>query len=170
MTIVPQDVFLFTGSIRENLLCGNGDIPEEQIINACRMANIDKFILSQWAGLETEVGSTGAKLSGGEKQRIAIARALLRRPDLLIFDEATSDLDAESEEMISKAIDKVDWDCSMVIIAHRLSTVVNADIIYVFDGGRVVARGSHEELVEESNLYRDLCGKQLSLQREQISF
>jgi ABC-type multidrug transport system fused ATPase/permease subunit len=160
VALVPQDISLFDGSIVENLRLGREDISEDAIMQACRMANIDRFVVRQDRGTATDVGRDGTRLSGGEKQRMAIARALVRKPQLLIFDEATSDLDAESEEIITRTVRGLSADCSALIIAHRLSTVRDVDTIYVFDEGRVVGSGSHEELLRDCDLYRDLYQKQ----------
>ncbi len=163
IAIVPQDIHLFSGSILENVRCGDTTITRRQVVDACRLANINEFVDELSAGLDTELGSAGVKLSGGQKQRLAIARALARRPQLLILDEATSDLDSESEEMIATALGNVADRCSLLIIAHRLATVVGADRIYVLDRGEVVGSGVHEELLDRCALYRELCGKQLAL-------
>lgn len=164
--VVPQQIAMFTGSIVDNVRLGREEISDDEVTRACEMANIDRFVNAQGDGLKAEIGRDGTRLSGGEKQRLAIARALVRRPPLLLFDEATSDLDSESEELITKAIHQVDWECSMVIIAHRLATVRNVDAIYVFDEGRVIASGSHAELLESCDLYRDLCLKQFVVEQE----
>jgi ABC-type bacteriocin/lantibiotic exporter with double-glycine peptidase domain len=166
IAIVPQEISMFSSSILENVRLGNEEASDEEVTEACRMANIDRFIEEQSEGFATEVGRDGARLSGGERQRMAIARALIRRPQLMIFDEATSDLDAESEELITKAIQEENLNYSMVIIAHRLSTVRNVDAIHVFDKGRIIASGTHEQLLAGCELYRDLCMKQMGLEPE----
>ena len=162
LALVSQEPTLYQGSIRENILLGadRDDVPEEQIIQACRDANIYEFILSLPDGFATIVGSKGSMLSGGQKQRIAIARALLRDPKILLLDEATSALDSESEKVVQAALDKAAKGRTTIAVAHRLSTIQKADVIYVFDGGRVVESGTHGELVGKRGKYWELVSLQ----------
>lgn len=154
--IVSQETYLFNGTIRENLLYANPDATEEQILEACKKANILDFIESQENGLDTVVGNRGLKLSGGEKQRISIARVLLKDPALLIFDEATASLDSISESKIQQAIDPIIDSRTSILIAHRLSTILAADEILVIKDGRVVERGVHADLVKSGGIYTEL--------------
>ena len=154
--VVSQETYLFNGTIRENLLYAAPDATEDEMIVACKKANIYDFIASQEKGLDTEVGNRGLKLSGGEKQRISIARVLLKDPSLLIFDEATSALDSISESRIQEAIDPIIKSRTSILIAHRLSTILAADIIYVVKDGRIVEKGTHEQLVGAGGVYTEL--------------
>ena len=153
---VPQDAYLFAGTIRENIAYGKPDAPESDIIAAARAANAHDFILEQPDGYETPVGEGGASLSGGQRQRVAIARALLRDAPVLLLDEATSALDSESERLVQDALDSVMKGRTTLAVAHRLSTIRHADVIYVLDDGRIVEQGSHEELLAAGRLYRHL--------------
>lgn len=154
--IVSQETYLFNGTIRENLLYARPDATEEQILEACKKANIIDFIENQENGLDTVVGNRGLKLSGGEKQRISIARVLLKDPALLIFDEATASLDSISESKIQEAIDPIIDSRTSILIAHRLSTILAADEILVIKDGRVVERGIHADLVKTGGIYTEL--------------
>ncbi len=144
---VPQDAPLFNTTIRENLHWAKDDATETELVNACKLANADSFIRDLPDGYETLVGDRGVRLSGGQAQRVALARAILRKPDLLILDEATSSLDTESERSIQEAVESIAEDTTILVIAHRLSTVVHADKIYVIDEGRIVEQGTYQELV-----------------------
>ncbi len=162
MALVPQDISLFAGSIRENILYGRPDAKEEEVIEAARNANAWEFISDFPKGLNTIVGERGAKVSGGQRQRIAIARALLRDPAILILDEATSSLDAESEQLVQHALDTLMKGRTSIIIAHRLSTVRNVDRIYVLAQGEIVESGTHNELMEDQEgAYNQLARLQL---------
>lgn len=162
MAMVPQDISLFAGSIRDNILYGRPDATEEEVIEAARNANAMEFIENFPDGLDTIVGERGAKVSGGQRQRIAIARALLRDPAILILDEATSSLDAESEQLVQVALDTLMKGRTSIVIAHRLSTVRNADQIYVLAHGEIVESGTHEALMEDPNgAYNQLARLQL---------
>lgn len=161
--IVPQDAVLFNDTIYSNILYARPDASREQVIEAARMANIDTFIQSLPQGYDSLVGERGLKLSGGEKQRVAIARAILRNPRILVFDEATSSLDSHSEQSILSALKDVAREHTTLAIAHRLSTVVNSDMILVMDQGRIVERGTHPQLLELGGLYARLW----SLQQEE---
>jgi ATP-binding cassette subfamily B protein len=154
--IVQQNVFLFDSTIRDNIMYGNPNATEEQLIDAAQKANIDDFIQSLPEGFDTLVGERGVKLSGGQKQRVSIARVFLKDPPVFIFDEATSSLDTESEVLIQQSLDLLSRDRTTVIIAHRLSTVKNADYLYVINQGRIAEQGTHAELLERKDYYHKL--------------
>ena len=154
--IVTQDTYLFNGTIRDNLLYAKPDATDEELIEACRKANIYDFIEAQPDGMNTVVGNRGLKLSGGEKQRISIARVLLKDPALMIFDEATSALDSISEQKIQDAIDPLIESRTSILIAHRLSTILAADEILVLKNGEIVERGQHADLVRQGGVYTEL--------------
>ncbi len=154
--VVTQDTYLFNGTIRENLLYAKEDATEEEIIEACRKASIYDFICRQPKGLDTEVGNRGLKLSGGEKQRISIARVILKDPKILILDEATSALDSISENAIQGALETMMVGRTSIVIAHRLSTILKADQILVVSDGVIAEQGTHEELLAMNGVYRDL--------------
>ena len=162
LALVSQEPTLYQGSIRENVLLGadRDDAPDDAIIQACRDANIYDFIVSLPDGFSTIVGSKGSMLSGGQKQRIAIARALLRDPKILLLDEATSALDSESEKVVQAALDAAARGRTTIAVAHRLSTIQKADVIYVFDAGRVCESGTHAELVGRRGKYFELVNLQ----------
>ncbi|KAK3295645.1 P-loop containing nucleoside triphosphate hydrolase protein [Chaetomium fimeti] len=161
IALVSQEPTLYQGTIRENIVLGApGEVSDEQIKFACQEANIHDFILSMPDGFNTVVGSKGALLSGGQKQRIAIARALVRDPKILLLDEATSALDSESEHVVQAALDKAAKGRTTIAVAHRLSTIQKADIIYVFDQGRVVEQGTHGELMKRNGRYAELVNLQ----------
>lgn len=166
IALVSQEPTLYQGTIRENILLGTTreDVTEEQLEFACREANIYEFIVSLPDGFNTVVGSKGALLSGGQKQRIAIARALIRDPKVLLLDEATSALDSESEHVVQQALDKAAKGRTTIAVAHRLSTIQKADVIYVFDQGRIVESGTHSELMKKNGRYAELVNLQ-SLQK-----
>ena len=158
--VVSQETYLFNGSIRDNLLYACPGATEEDMIEACKKANIYDFIAAQEDGLDTMVGNRGLKLSGGEKQRISIARVLLKDPALLIFDEATSALDSISESKIQEAIDPIVQSRTSILIAHRLSTILAADEILVLKDGEIVERGTHQDLVGAGGVYTELYNTQ----------
>lgn len=156
IAIVPQDVHLFGTSIKENIRYGKLDASDEEIEAAARDANAWEFIDDLPKGLDAIIGEKGVKLSGGQRQRLAIARAILKNPRILLLDEATSSLDSESEAQVQEALDRLMKNRTTFIIAHRLSTVQNADRILVLDDGRIVQDGSHQQLIEEEGLYKHL--------------
>ena len=162
IALVSQEPTLYQGTVRENILLGadRGDVPEELIVQACKDANIYDFIMSLPDGFSTVVGSKGSMLSGGQKQRIAIARALLRDPKILLLDEATSALDSESEKVVQAALDAAAKGRTTIAVAHRLSTIQKADVIYVFDAGRIVESGTHDELLVRRGRYFELVNLQ----------
>jgi subfamily B ATP-binding cassette protein MsbA len=161
MAAVPQETQLFSGSIADNLRVGNPDATDEELYAAAKSANAHDFISAFPDGYETIVGERGIKLSGGQRQRVAIARAILKDPRILILDEATSSLDTESEAVVQEALDVLMQGRTTLVIAHRLSTVRNADRILALDGGRIVEEGSHDELMALGGLYADLYSRQL---------
>jgi HlyB family type I secretion system ABC transporter len=158
--LVSQDPFIFNGSIRENIALGSPDAHLNEIIEAARAAGLDEFIASQPERYDTVIGERGGNLSGGQRQRLAIARALLRKPEILLFDEATSHLDTATERAIQENLRSVFADKTVVIVAHRLSTIREADIIYVMHQGRVVEQGGHRELLALGGRYTALCRAQ----------
>ncbi len=160
--VVTQETYLFNGTVRDNLLYARPDATEEDLKSACVRANIWDFISSQPDGLDTVVGNRGLKLSGGEKQRISIARILLKDPALIIFDEATSALDSISEAKIQEAIDPLIESRTSILIAHRLSTILAADEILVVKDGEIVERGTHRNLVEAGGVYTELYNTQFA--------
>ena len=159
--VVPQDVFLFSGTIRENIAFGDPDAPLEQVVGASMLAGAHEFVSELPLGYETKIGERGQSLSGGQKQRIAIARALFKKPRILIFDEATSALDTESERAIQQNLDQILKDRTTLIIAHRLSTVRNADMIVVMDRGTIREIGNHYRLMDQKGIYYYLNSQQL---------
>lgn len=162
--LVPQQPVLFSANVWDNLKYGNPDASEEDVLAAAKAAHADEFIEQLPDGYQSFLGEQGVKLSGGQKQRLAIARAILRDPDILLLDEATSALDAQSEYLVQQALDELMKDRTTFIIAHRLATVAHVDRIAVFDQGRLVAIGKHEELLENSELYRRLAELQFNLE------
>ncbi|HKB07954.1 MAG TPA: ABC transporter ATP-binding protein/permease [Candidatus Polarisedimenticolia bacterium] len=166
--IVPQDTVLFNDSIFYNILYGRPDAGREEVEAVARAAHIHDFIVSLPDGYATEVGERGLKLSGGEKQRVAIARALLKNPAILIFDEATSALDSQSEKAIQAELDRIQVGRTTLVIAHRLSTVMGADQILVMDQGRIVERGTHDELLAGGGHYAEMWRLQQQERREEI--
>ncbi len=161
ISIVSQDVILFDDTIRSNILYGNASASDDEIINACKFAAAQDFIEKLPNKYETIIGENGIKLSGGQKQRLSIARAILKDSPIILLDEATSSLDSESEAVIQKAIENLTKNKTTIIIAHRLSTIMNCDKILVFDSGQIVAEGSHEFLVNNSLIYKNLYEKQI---------
>lgn len=156
VNLVPQDPYLFPDTIRNNLLMGRSGITEEEMVAACKAADIHPYIENLPDGYDTPLGERGITLSGGQRQRLAIARSLLSGAEVLILDEATSALDMETERRVQQNLDALRAGKTTIIIAHRLSTVENADLIYVMDKGRIVEQGTHEELMASGALYRSL--------------
>jgi ATP-binding cassette subfamily B protein len=160
--VVTQDAHMFHDTIRANLLYARPEATEEELLAAIKDAQILPLIESLPNGLDTVVGDRGHRLSGGEKQRLAIARLLLKAPRIVVLDEATAHLDSESEAAVSRALDKALDGRTSLVIAHRLSTVRDADLILVIDGGRVVEQGTHQELLDLGGLYADLYQTQFA--------
>lgn len=154
--IVQQDVFLFGGTIKDNILYGNLDASESELIEAAKKANIYDYICSLPKGFETEIGERGVKLSGGQKQRLSIARIFLKNPSILILDEATSALDNTTELLIQNALDELCKGRTTIVVAHRLSTIRNSDEIMVISEGKIIEKGTHEELIKENGAYKIL--------------
>jgi len=155
-SVVTQEPFLFPGSIADNIRYGRPEAADAEVEAAAKAAHVDEFVGTLPDGFATEVGEAGVKLSGGQRQRVTIARAILKNPDLLVFDEATSSLDTKSERLVQEAIDRLLTGRTVIVIAHRLSTVRHADKIVVLEDGRVAHLGSHEELADREGLYREL--------------
>jgi ATP-binding cassette subfamily B protein len=167
--MVTQETFLFHDTIRNNLLYANSAATDQEIEDACRAANIHEFIADLPDGYDTLVGERGYRLSGGEKQRVAIARVILKDPRVLILDEATSHLDSQSESLIQQAMELVMKGRTSIVIAHRLSTIVGADTILVMDKGQLVERGRHEDLLATGGIYRSLYETQFKSERRAIT-
>ena len=153
IALVPQDIEIFNSTIRSNIAFGRPEASDEEITDSARIAYADDFIRELPNGYDTLVGERGVKLSGGQKQRIGIARALLANPSILVFDEATSSLDTESEQLIQKAMQDIAKDYTMIVIAHRLSTIEHADTVMVLEQGKIVEMGSHEDLLAHKGVY-----------------
>lgn len=153
---VQQNVFLFDASIRENLRYGKIDATDDELWAALEAASLKDFVISLPAGLDTEVGERGTRLSGGQRQRLSIARVFLKNPRIIVFDEATSSLDSESEELIQQAFRRVSKGRTAIVIAHRLSTIVDSDEIFVLEGGSIAEKGTHSSLMKENGLYNKL--------------
>lgn len=160
LAVVRQDPYVFNDTLRFNLRVGNSDASRAAVERACEIAQVTEFLDDLPDGYDTNLGDDGVRLSGGQRQRVAIARALLRDANVLVFDEATSDLDTRLERKVHRAIEEMDREVVTVVIAHRLSTVIDADRIHVFEDGQVVETGTHDELVESGGLYADLYAVQ----------
>ena len=158
--MVPQDTVLFNDTIRYNIRYGRWEASDAEVEEAARLAQIDRFIRLSPKGYETEVGERGLKLSGGEKQRVAIARTILKAPPILLLDEATSALDSHTEKEIQDALERVSKGRTTLVIAHRLSTIIGADEIIVLDQGVIVERGTHQALLAKSGLYASMWNRQ----------
>jgi ATP-binding cassette subfamily B protein len=163
--LVSQDVFLFQGSVRENIAYGAPGAGEQDVIEAARAAEAMEFIERLPAGLDTMIGERGQKLSGGQRQRLSLARALLKNPPVLILDEATSAVDNETEAAIQRSLARISHSRTTIVIAHRLSTIVHADRIYVLDDGRITEHGSHADLIAAAGAYATLWGVQTGSER-----
>jgi ATP-binding cassette subfamily B protein len=161
VALVSDDAFLFSASLRENIAYARPDASDEDVLRAAAMAGLDEFVDELPDGYETRVGERGLTLSGGQRQRVAIARALIQDPRILILDDATSSLDASTEARVKQALREVMKGRTTVIIGHRLSTIALADRIAVLDDGRLTAVGTHDELLEASDLYREIAEKGL---------
>lgn len=161
MSIITQNPYIFDFSIRDNLLLANPKATMKEIKEACKLACIDDFIMSLDNKYETKLGENGVILSGGQKQRLAIARALLMKTEIILFDEATSALDNNTQEEIQKSIRNLKGRYTILIIAHRLSTVVDSNKIFVIDNGKVVGEGTHKELIKNNNIYKKLYQKEV---------
>lgn len=161
---MSQDVFLFNGTVKENILYGREDASDEELFEAAKMANAHDFIRELAEGYETRVGERGVKLSGGQKQRISIARAVLKDAPILILDEATSAVDTQTELLIQEALSKLKENRTTIVIAHRLSTIQDANQIIVLEDGEIREHGRHKDLIEAGGIYTSLCKAQDSLQ------
>lgn len=168
LALVQQDVFLFDGSVRDNIAYGRQDATWDEVVDAARRANAHEFIERLPHGYETFIGERGVKLSGGQQQRLAIARAILARPRILILDEATSNLDTESEQLIQASMASLLQGRTTFVIAHRLSTVRRADLILLMEEGRIVERGTHEALMAARGVYHDMVRRQMAEQRDDL--
>jgi ABC-type multidrug transport system fused ATPase/permease subunit len=167
--IVTQETILFDDTVHNNIAYGQGDVSRERVQEAARIAHAAEFVERLPEGYETRIGERGVRLSGGEKQRIAIARAVLRDPPILILDEATSALDAESERLVQDALDRVMKGRTTFVIAHRLSTIVRADRILVLEQGEIVETGTHHQLLEARGVYYRLYQKQFQALEEGVA-
>ena len=158
--IVQQDIYLFNASIRENILYGRPDATEEEVVEAAKRANIHDYIMTLESGYDTVIGERGVRLSGGQKQRLSIARVFLKDPAILILDEATSALDNTTEILIQHALDELCVGRTTLVVAHRLSTIKNADEIAVIADGKIMEQGNHDALVAEDGIYAKLYREQ----------
>jgi ATP-binding cassette subfamily B protein len=158
--MVPQDTVLFNDTILYNIRYGRPEASDEEVMEAARLAQVHAFIKSLPEGYNAMVGERGLKLSGGEKQRVAIARTILKNPAILLLDEATSSLDTYTEQEIQTALKEISRNRTTLVIAHRLSTIIDADEIVVLDKGRIVERGDHSELLDQNGLYAGLWNRQ----------
>jgi subfamily B ATP-binding cassette protein MsbA len=156
VAVVRQDPFIFNDTLRYNLTIGNRDVSRDELDEVVRIARVDEFFDDLPDGYDTQLGDDGVRLSGGQRQRVALARALLKDADVLVLDEATSDLDSNLEREVQESIENMDREYAMVGVAHRLSTVKNADRIYTVDDGEIIETGGHEELINNAGQYAEL--------------
>ena len=156
IAIIRQEPFLFNKTILENLKIVNNKLTLEQIRSSCKLAEVDDYIMGLPNQYNTMIGEGGINLSGGQKQRLAIARALLKQSKIILFDEATSALDNENQRKIKQAIDNLVKDHTIIIVAHRLSTIIDADIIYLIEDGKLIDEGTHNELIKKNKTYKKL--------------
>ena len=163
ISFVSQDTNLFDDTIKNNIAYADMDATDEEIYNAAKLSYASEFIDRLENKYETKIGENGIRLSGGEKQRLSIARAILKKSKIILLDEATSSLDAETEDKIQKAISFLSKDRTTIVIAHRLSTILNSDKIYVIDSGNVIAEGNHLELMNSSSVYKNFYNKQIKV-------
>tara|TARA_B110000238_G_C15993319_1_gene381173 strand:+ start:97 stop:735 length:639 start_codon:yes stop_codon:yes gene_type:complete len=161
ISLVSQDTTLFDDTIKNNIAYANQDATEEEIIEAAKNSFADEFIEKLPNKYETQIGEDGVRLSGGEKQRLSIARAILKKTPIILLDEATSSLDAETESKIQKGLNYLTKNKTTLVIAHRLSTILNSEKIFVMDKGSVVSEGTHEELLKTSHIYKNFYEKQI---------
>jgi subfamily B ATP-binding cassette protein MsbA len=161
ISIVDQNTTLFDDTVFNNIKYAQPDSSNEEIMQAAKLSMSEEFINNLENGFETKIGENGVKLSGGEKQRLSIARAFLKKSKIILLDEATSSLDSDTEEKIQKAIEELIHDKTTIVIAHRLSTVLNSEKIYVMEKGRILDSGNHDELLEKSNEYKNFYEKQI---------
>ena len=161
ISIVDQNTTLFDDTVFNNIKYARPDADKEDIIEAAKLSMSDEFINNLENGYETMIGENGVKLSGGEKQRLSIARAFLKNSRIILLDEATSSLDSETEEKIQKALDKLTTNKTTIVIAHRLSTILNSDNIYVVDNGKIIDSGKHDDLLNNSKIYKNFYQRQL---------
>mgnify|MGYP001982345300 CR=1 FL=1 len=162
ISLVSQDTTLFDDTIKNNISYANLDATEKEIIEAAKLSNCEEFINELPEKYETIIGENGIRLSGGEKQRLSIARAMLKESKIILLDEATSSLDTETEEKIQNAINHLTKGKTTLVIAHRLSTVINSNKIYVIEKGEVIGEGSHNDLIKSSEIYKNFYNKQLN--------
>jgi ATP-binding cassette subfamily B protein/subfamily B ATP-binding cassette protein MsbA len=169
LAIVQQDVFLFDGSVRDNIAYGRHDATDAEVEDAARRANAHEFIVHLPEGYETFIGERGVKLSGGQQQRLAIARAILASPQILILDEATSNLDTESEQLIQASMAALLAGRTTFVIAHRLSTIRRADLILLLENGRIVERGTHDALMARRGEYHKMVIRQMASAEQDVA-
>jgi subfamily B ATP-binding cassette protein MsbA len=165
--VVTQESILFNRTIRENIAYGRPNLTDAEVERAAKIANAHEFITKMEKGYDTWIGDRGVRMSGGQRQRLAIARAVAGLPEILVLDEATSALDSESEKLVQEAIDRVTENTTSIIIAHRLSTVMHAHKIVVLEHGEIVAQGHHDQLLATCPLYQKLCRLQFRLSPDQ---